>query len=496
MPDGSDVRGPGTDLIPRATLEALLGHRDRALALAAEARALRRRQVDELDAMLKATQDAVSGATSGQAHLYKLDDYVKDRYRDEAEFTAKVRHDLDAAIWPSILAVTGLGGLMDKQARDEFERQLSSDPPECTADNIRATFRQLRDDAHRIFRRGLVNVFKNLSREYRSHDGFKLGPRTIVTYAVSTYGTAGDYHTLADADRIMHILDGMKVGPGWNSPLASGLCRAVRSDWKRDQRGNLGDLVPIPGELTTRYWRIKWFQNRNAHLWCLRPDLLRRANRLIAEHFGEAVGEGPDAAGARRYTRAKPHHHDVEDFYETRPEAVARIVRAAALNPGLDVLEPSAGSGAIAVGIWEATGSWPDCIEIDSDRAEALRERAPPGAVVEMDFLAMHPEPEYDRILMNPPWGKGAGVQHVHHALRFLKPGGRLVAVLGPGLLDRQDGPTIELRKLMEAWPCSVTMLPPRSFVGTATGAALIVMDKPGATAPRLPAPGAQESLL
>jgi len=245
--------------------------------------------------------------------------------------------------------------------------------------------------------------------------------------------------------------------------------------------------------VTTEYWHVKWFKNRNMHLHPLRKDLVRRANHMIAEHFGEVVGEGPDAAGARQYQRAKPWHSAVEDFYPTPAPVVAQMLAAADLKQDHDVLEPSAGDGAIARVIM-AAGIIPDCVEIDPDRAAELRDLLPLGAVVNMDFLTMNPDPEYDRVVMNPPFGKGAGVQHVFHALRFLKPGGRLVAVLGAGLDYREDGPSKELRNMIRQWGGTITRLPAASFspAGTGVETVLLVINKPGEAMLALAAPTAE----
>lgn len=469
------------ELIPRATLEALLGHRDRALALSLEARAMHLAVLDKV----QEAQQAARLAAGGYEHaLYKAGDLITSAFADDEKVAANIRAEIDRTIWPAILRMTGLAGMMDKEARDKFDKDLAADPPECTADNIRATFQALRRDSYRIFRRGVVNVFRNLAREYRSHDGFKLGPRTIISYGVGDYR---EYHAFADADRIMHILDGQRIGDGWYSTLAERLRNEVKTFYKD---GNYRTSYAYPGEVTTAYWRAKWFQNKNVHLWCLRPDLLRRANRLIAEEFEEALGEGPDAAGARRYQRPKPYHSTVEDFYPTSAATVQRMVEAAQLEPGMEVLEPSAGEGAIVTGILDA-GIRPDCVEIDPDRADTLRDMLPPGSVMCLDFLRMMPEPEYDRVLMNPPFGKGAGVQHVLHAIRFLKPGGRLVAILGAGLEYRQDGPTEELRKLIRAWGGGTERLPPGSFrqAGTEVETVMVTLTKPAGALPALPAP-------
>lgn len=471
---------PRTDLIHRNTLEELLGWRGKALALAEEAR-------DQYLVTLEKIKDACGiahKAGGGKSPFYKLNDYVKEDHDKPERFSKKVRHDLDRAMWQHLLTITGIEGLMDRQALREFEQQLASDPPEITADTVRATFQQFKSDAHTIFRRGLVNAFNELDRTYRSHDGFKIGNRLVRSYALSESGWLWDsIPSLRDVDRIMHILDGHKVVEGWTSPLVGRLDRAQTHSYSSGI---------IPGTVTTEYWHVKWFKNRNMHLYPQRKDLVRRANRLIAEHFGEAVGAGPDAAGANRYHRAKPYHSAVEDFYPTPPAVVTKMLNAAQLQRGQDVLEPSAGEGAIALSIM-AAGIIPDCVEVDPDRADTLRDLLPPGTVINMDFLAMHADPEYDRILMNPPFGKLAGVAHVFHATKFLKPGGKLVAILGAGLEYREDGPSTELRNLIAAWNGTIEKLPAGSFksAGTMVDSVMLTMTKPGGVVAALPAPSA-----
>jgi hypothetical protein len=475
---------PGTDLIQRTTLEELIGWRGRAIALAEAAR------VQQL-ATMQAIKDAVEAAAraaGGHAPFHKMSDYVEHHHGEPEKFAANVRRDLDRAMWQHLLRISGIEGLMDETGLRDFQQQLASEPPEIDVGTVQATFQQFKADAYTIFRRGLVNAFRNLDRTYRSHDGFKIGNRMVRSYALSDYGSLYDsIPALRDVDRIMHLLDGSKIVEGWSSPLTIILDRAVRGSHSFGIQ---------PGSVTTEYWHVKWFKNRNMHLHPLRKDLVRRANLMIAEHCGEAVGEGPDAAGARRYQRAKPYHSTVEDFYPTPAPVVAQMLAAAELQPDHAVLEPSAGDGAIARVIF-AKGIVPDCVEIDFERATELRDLLPLGAVINMDFLSMNPDPEYDRVVMNPPFGKGAGVQHVFHALRFLKPGGRLVAVLGAGLDYREDGPSRELRSLIRQWNGTIMPLPAASFspVGTSVETVLIVVSKPGEATLAL-APPANQTLF
>lgn len=463
----------GTDIVSRITLDQVLAARQKAIAAYLEAHSLRRQCREKL---AEAHQTVKAACLGHEQWTRSLDDLIDE---PAEKFAIKATHDVDSRIWKALLLITGMGGLMDKQAHKQFEADLASNPPEVNADNVRATFQHMRANAKATFRRGLVNVFTGLCREYRSHDGFKIGNRIILEYGLSDYGSLSERHALADADRIMHILDGQRVADGWYSPLANTLEKAPRHTFSTGI---------IPGEVSTAYWRAKWFKKRTIHLYPLRPELVRRANKLIAEHFEDALGASPDAAGARRYDRARPHHHDVEDFYATSPAVAAVMVRAAELRPGMEVLEPSAGEGAIVKAIL-AAGLVPDCVEDHPGRADTLEDLLPPGAVTRMDFLAMHPEPIYDRILMNPPFGKGAGIQHVQHALRFLKPGGRLVAILGAGLEYRTDPATQELKALIAAWGGVIRPLPAGSFrhAGTNVETVIVRVDKPGLVA--LPAP-------
>jgi 16S rRNA G1207 methylase RsmC len=72
--------------------------------------------------------------------------------------------------------------------------------------------------------------------------------------------------------------------------------------------------------------------------------------------------------------------------------------------------------------------------------------------------------------MMNPPFERGADIKDIKHALAFLKPGGRLVAICANG--PRQ---VEELQPLATHWE----ELPAGSFAtcGTQVNTALLVID-------------------
>ncbi len=125
------------------------------------------------------------------------------------------------------------------------------------------------------------------------------------------------------------------------------------------------------------------------------------------------------------------------------PEDVAlRMVQIAKVKTGMIVLEPSAGEGAIATAI-ERAGGVASCVEI---RPEAVAKLKSLGMeVVEMDFLKYNTtRREFAVILMNPPFSNNQDIQHVTHALKLLKPGGTLVAIMSPGFTTDSN---ISIRK-------------------------------------------------
>jgi hypothetical protein len=112
----------------------------------------------------------------------------------------------------------------------------------------------------------------------------------------------------------------------------------------------------------------------------------------------------------------------------------------------MSLLEPSAGDGdllkAIPDGFFTPDGTL-EVVELDEKHREVLYKEtkrvlarwATASICCPGDFLTeFKGGPAFDRIIMNPPFSKGQDVKHLQHAWGFLKPGGRLVAIL-PGKL-------------------------------------------------------------
>jgi protein-L-isoaspartate O-methyltransferase len=117
--------------------------------------------------------------------------------------------------------------------------------------------------------------------------------------------------------------------------------------------------------------------------------------------------------------------------FNTPPGVASQMMVLADLTSGDKVLEPSAGTGnlvlaALAHGIFRDDIT---AVEIDPKKAAALKCKS-----VCADFLTCNGDlGKFDCVLMNPPFTGGQDVKHIKHALTFLEPGGRLVAICSGG---------------------------------------------------------------
>jgi precorrin-6B methylase 2 len=173
-------------------------------------------------------------------------------------------------------------------------------------------------------------------------------------------------------------------------------------------------------------------------------------------------------------------------LFPTPAELAREVVSIAGVMPGERVLEPSAGTGAILHSVFGAF-TQADCgrvvaVEINPRLAEGLRGDRQRRLYANesnfdircTDFLECS-EAElgtFHRVVMNPPFVNGADIKHIEHARKFLKPGGRLVAICADGPRQRA-----QLLPLATTWRA----LPAGTFKesGTMVNAALLVIDAP-----------------
>lgn len=414
------------DLTIKASIPQLIAARNKALTdLSSSIQSIR-------DA-LKLSDEACVG--DGRAS-YDLSQAVKDQiqYGKHDTDTEKLRIALDRAMWRSFVVNTPLWSLMDTKARKQFDQDMAGVPPEASLENLHMTMAHYFGEADKIFQRSLIETFRSLPNDYKSNDPFKLDKKIILGHIQDQTGYLSHYATdrLRDLDRVFWVLDGREYNPPYDGGL-SGAIRAAMSETRSSGWG------ASSGTCETEYFSIKYFKKGTAHATFKRPDLVAKANRMIAEYYGGAL------PGDKK---PQPKHYstDMDMNYFPTPQDVAReMVSLAGIEDVMTVCEPSAGDGVI---VREIESQHPEVkvtsYELDARRAEQS------GAIC-FDWLLVDSPNKFDRIIMNPPFSQGRWKAHVEHALYNLKPGGVVVAIIPNNMLPEEIETCVEYERQLEA---------------------------------------------
>lgn len=267
------LHSDSSELIRKGSVEEIVAHRDRALELAQQGFEL---LIRANEAYEKATCDNYSMYSGfGHSDWYSLAHDTRVDWLME-----KLTKTVDQTTWLYLLEASGLRNLMDAETIKKFNEQVKKSPPAMTLENVKASFHSLWETRNSTFRQGLVNVFKTLLRQYKTHDAFKIGKKVILDRVLSAHGGWSFYSSgrerIADLDRIFHILDGKEP---------------------KDHRGDASSRVYTASsaklsETETDYFTFKLYQNGNVHMVFKRLDLVDKANQMIAQHFGEVLPAG------------------------------------------------------------------------------------------------------------------------------------------------------------------------------------------------------------
>lgn len=397
--------------------------------------------LDEYQAKADAAADAVAAWEQAQAAFGMAATvagrYVKSMVNDRVMADANaVRRNLLESAWRALYAAMQIDRLASANDKRRFESLFASPPP-LTIVSVREHFGAFILDPRQNILRGLAEVFCALDPAYKSHSNVKIGvaklPKRIIIPSFGSYGSYGR-DKLRDVVNAMASLRGQPLmeQAEWNE-----IDRAHRKGEDAALHGGMlptyrnGEYVPEPSP--NRGLTIRKFGNGNAHIF-FSPEAQRDINLGLAEFYGDVLPDTPDAPEAKQPGTAVAK--DLQ-FYPTPQTVIERILdevgvyapqqwRRDEFKP-LRVLEPSCGDGRIMDEI-RRRGHHAIGYEVHPGRAAEARARG--NAVVTGNFLEQPPAPEFDRVVMNPPFYGRHYVKHVRHALEFLKPGGRLVSVL------------------------------------------------------------------
>lgn len=497
-------------LIPSISIEALLAARDEAHRIYFET-AEQLRAASEKLSRFGVTLPSVGVHFPGNEYLPLCD----------ADSAFAIKREIDRFVWVQLFELTNIDTIMDHKTRNDLFEQLqksqrylrrlhgkqpevsSDDMPELTAENIEAVFRGVQDNQLEYFEKCVESVFKALSWDHSTNEPGKIGKKLITNNAFYPWSRSmqGDSVSLShhehihDLERVLCILNG--------EPPATHSSKGLRTI------GNLtyGKWYDVPSPSGgDPLMSIICYRKGTAHIKILNAAHRDDMNRIMARRYPGSISE---PQGTRRSqwaseqaqrpktsnALAKTDKQARQAFYT--PEVLAEELVTEAIGGeweghGKTVLEPSAGGGALVRAALRTRCSHVTAIENDPHGIEMLgylRDRVNVHGDTRMaidprDFFDVSPAsyPElFDVVVMNPPFSNAQEVEHVLHAWEFVKPGGRLVAIMSNAVQWRTDGRYRVFADFLERTGAEIKKNPASSFKesGTNVETLMVVIDKP-----------------
>ena len=237
-----------------------------------------------------------------------------------------------------------------------------------------------------------------------------------------------------------------------------------------------------------------------AWVWKDAYEAAEAAVVIFMQRYGRGMRRNAGAGGPRRmlamldalaalepsHTRRSEEQVRFQQFSTPLPLAYAAL-QAAAIRPGDTVLEPSAGTGILAVMAECALGNRAaghlHLNEYARTRARLLTRLFPEAVVTAFDAEAIADRLRDVRptvVLMNPPFSVSPGVDRIRHdadlhhvrsAVSMLPPGGRLVAITSAHCVPGDAAWTNAFARLNPAARCVFTMaIDGRAYARRGTG--------------------------
>ncbi|PJR65876.1 DUF4942 domain-containing protein [Raoultella sp. T31] len=189
-----------------------------------------------------------------------------------------ITRNIDRSIWRDLMLKSGMMALMDAQARDQWHKNLEEgDLPAINEANILSTFEQLHLNKIDVFERGIINIFKGLSWDYKTNSPCSFGKKIIVNNLVthSRWGFSLNWgwrrDQLADMERMLFLLDGKPI-PDNRGDVTIRLMDNIRDNPSKDAYED-------------DFFSIRYFQKGTAHITFKRPDLTEKMNDIVAKHY-------------------------------------------------------------------------------------------------------------------------------------------------------------------------------------------------------------------
>ncbi|MBS0879815.1 DUF4942 domain-containing protein [Pantoea sp. JGM49] len=189
-----------------------------------------------------------------------------------------ITRNIDRSVWQDLMLKFGMLALMDAQARSQWYQNLEDgDFPAICEENILSTFEQLHKSTTDMIERGIINVFKGLSWDYKTNCpcffGKKIIMKSLVTHNRWGYSLTSRFRLdqFADLERMLFSLDSKTISDT-HGDISMRLMEHIRDNPDKDVYDDA-------------YFTIRYFKKGTAHLTFKRPELVDRMNDIIAKHY-------------------------------------------------------------------------------------------------------------------------------------------------------------------------------------------------------------------
>lgn len=261
----------GNELITSVSITALLEARS---CLKEKVRAAfdRLSEAIALEISVTGKKDSALGhfLTSGREERYSLRE-------PDAALTLALRR-VDARFWGILMDQSGIRAFMSAKKQRAFDTLIAEGKtPVFEREAIQSTFAELYEKRADMMEEGLLELFRQLSWDYRTNNPVKLEKKIIVKDVIDTYGSTNNrtMNELDDLVRILSVYDG-KTLPEYRHGMHSVVSHALH---QRESR------------VDTEYFTLQIYKKGTGHIRFKDKalPLIDQCNRVIARQFPNAL---------------------------------------------------------------------------------------------------------------------------------------------------------------------------------------------------------------
>lgn len=245
--------------------------------------------ISHIEKLLNIQEDAINKINQGLALIYealailpqqrielKHNIYFYHCANDLPRLKAHAKKDIDKQLWEALMDFTEFRKFLTSKQKQAFSEAVrgtahNSKPQPFSKDVALSTFADLIENRDKNIKKGFIDIFTRLSREYKSHSKFKVKKRIIV-HVDGWYNYVSE--ALKDFDKFWLYLQNVDLLTVDEDDLPFSIAYG---------RGhNKIDYIADGYE-------YRFFENGNCHLIIHDKDMLDKINMIIADYFDNQI---------------------------------------------------------------------------------------------------------------------------------------------------------------------------------------------------------------